>query len=213
MARNYLIVKVRSVNTVRASQLTCQWNSWDGEHLTVVHSGYVRADALYEGGNCSMSEVVTKVPLLRFRMKTPIFVVQDDQRTQYTYARQLGIWSQTKIRVESKQEISEVTTEYQFALYGIRKLLYWPLMWLIPRWNDAVWQEDLPVKVRREKVLSLGFVDFVGFRGVKAKVRNLTLPMRKPPDSPLVGHPLYFRSGNRFVISEDGVEFFIRDAN
>ena len=34
--------------------------------------------------------------------------------------------------------------------------------WLIRRWNEKVWQEDLPLKLRRQKVMRNGFVDFSG---------------------------------------------------
>lgn len=209
MAKGYRIVKVETRNKVPVTKYVCQWNSWDGEHLTVVHAGYEDAFALYEGGNCSMSEVVTRIPFLRIRLKTPIFVVQDDQNTQYTFARQLGVWSRTRIWVNSCGNETEVVTEYSFALRGVRKVLYWPLTRLIPKWNEAVWNEDLPVKLRRQKVLDLGFVDFGGLKSQGPIKPDLSLPMRKPIDSPVCGHPLYFKSRNRFVVGEDSAEFIV----
>ena len=31
---------------------------------------------------------------------------------------------------------------------------------MVPKWNEKVWKEDYPIKIRRQKVIDLNFKDF-----------------------------------------------------
>jgi hypothetical protein len=77
---------------------------------------------------------------------------------------------------------------YQFDLKGWRIILKPVLKQLIPIWNQRVWDEDLPVKLRRQKVLRHNFKDFVGLpKKIKDRVNdepiNLNLPVRRLENS------------------------------
>ena len=66
---------------------------------------------------------------------------------------------------------------------------------LIPIWNEKVWLEDLPVKLRRQKVLDMNFKDFTGLpnnieeREIKSNYK-LKLPISRPKNSSRDRHPL-----------------------
>ena len=62
---------------------------------------------------------------------------------------------------EDKKKSSILTMNYKFYLEGWSILLAPLLKILIPRWNEKVWKEDFPVKIRRQKVLSMNFKDFI----------------------------------------------------
>src|SRR5690606_20599371 len=63
---------------------------------------------------------------------------------------------------EDRADHCVFTMNYKFVFRGWRKLLAPLLRRLIARWNAQVWEEDLPLKLRRQKMLRHGFRDFVG---------------------------------------------------
>lgn len=197
------IFKWECKQIVSASRNVVQWNYMDGEHLSVVHGGYSSVDLLYEDGHNSFGRAFVRIPVLRFiRVPTTIFVSFPDSDTQVTYAHQLFIWSKTTIHCEELDEYkTQVTMTYEFELSGWRRFLHRPLKLLVPRWNEQVWKEDLPLKLRRQQMLDLGFVDFVGLPHEKPSSRpqqtNLILPIRRPPDSPIAKHPFFQRTSTR----------------
>jgi hypothetical protein len=204
VGNRYSVVRVVTHQEVETHVSVVQWNSWDAEHLRTVHSGYADAYVLFEGGQTSLSEVVTSLPWLKIRVKTVLFVAQIDQSTQITFARQLGVWSRTTIRVTAHETFAHIDTEYEFALRGLQKLLKPILRRMIPRWNEVVWNEDLPVKLRRERVLQLGFKDFAGLpESISERIaseRNTMIPVLRPVDSSINDHPLYTHSLERISI-------------
>jgi hypothetical protein len=84
---------------------------------------------------------------------------------------------------------------YKFHLNGWKAILRPLLKRLIPIWNRKVWIEDLPVKLRRQKVLEMGHKDFIGLpKDVKDrmnhKVMKTKLPIPRPRNSSRDQHPL-----------------------
>ena len=66
---------------------------------------------------------------------------------------------------------------------------------LIPVWNETVWNEDLPIKLRRQKVIDMNFKDFIGLpKDLKDRKYDgpikFTLPIRRPKKSSRDLHPL-----------------------
>lgn len=173
-----------------------KWNYWDHEHLDVVHQGYTDSDILYEKGNIMFGIHKIKAPLFPFLIiQTPIFLVQHDENTMYTIVQQLGVTSKTTIKIfpisESKCKI-EMT--YQFYLNGWRKILRPILKKLVPIWSERVYKEDLPLKLRRQKFLEMGFSDFKGMPPMDKRqnvlVKKTVLPIPRPKNSSRDRHPL-----------------------
>ena len=176
------------------------WNYWDHEHLDVVHDGYRKSDILYEKNNVMLriDDVNIPIPFLPFiTLRTLIFMVQEDENTLYTYAVQMGIVSKTTIKIEeTKKDYCHFTMNYKFELNGWRAILRPLLKKLIPIWNERVWDEDLPLKIRRQKVLRNNFKDFYGLpkkmqdREYHELIEDIKLPIKRPRKSSRDNHPM-----------------------
>ena len=95
------ILEVSINKEINCSANVAWWNYWDMEHIDIVHSGYKKAEMLYESKNFAFSVTEMKIPFIPFltRENTPIFVVKHDDKTQYTFAIQFGVLSKTTITI------------------------------------------------------------------------------------------------------------------
>ncbi|MEX0704838.1 MAG: hypothetical protein WD069_22255 [Planctomycetales bacterium] len=170
------------------------WNYWDHEHVDVLHdTSYVDMQVLYEDRRMAVVLHTFRVPLFRFLKSQSIStMIMEDAETLRLYNVGLfAIPSLTTIRIrEDRPDHCVFTMNYKFVLRGWRKLLAPLLGRLIARWNAQVWEEDLPLKLRRQKMLRHGFRDFVGMperiadRG-QAGPLEFKLPLARVPDSPV----------------------------
>ena len=193
------IIEVNITKKIKCSRDVAFWNSWDHEHLDVVHSGYSKSNILYEKNNFLFRIDDVQLPLFSFiKIQTPIFQVQHDDETLITYAVQFGVLSRTIITIkEIDKTTSEINSNYQFFLNGWKRIFEPFLKMMIPIWNAKVWKEDFTVKLRRQKVVDMNFVDFVGLpKNVNDRIKNkdykLSLPIPRPKNSPRDRHPLKF---------------------
>lgn len=196
-----LILKVVCSQSAPISIDVAQWNYMDPEHLQVVHSGYSDVQILFEDGHNSLTRTRVKIPIVPFvRLNTVMFVSFLDSRTQVTYSQQFGIWSRTTIKcieVAPSETLIEMT--YEFELVGWKTIFAPYLRRGIPKWNKRVWDEDLPLKLRRQWVLDNGFRDFQGFSQIQTPAKNnsFLLPLARPVDSPVGNSGLYASSRRR----------------
>ncbi len=200
------ILEVEIIKEINCSKEVALWNYWDHEHLDVVHEGYKKSDILYDKNNFMFRVDNIKVPFPFLKFLTPVFMVQHDENTLFTYAVQMGVISKTTITVNSKTNSScEIIMNYKFFLNGWRKILKPFLKIMIPKWNEKVWLEDYPIKMRRQKVVDMNFKDFKGLpskissRSKKnANGNSFKLPVPRPINSSRDLHPLSikFRSKN-----------------
>jgi len=197
------VLGVQCVNYVDCSSETVIWNSLDGEHLTFVHTGYKSAQVLFEDGRNSLAIVKTRLPMFGFiAIPTVLYVCVVSARLQVSYASQLGVLSRTRIELlETEGGYTRVQTTYEFQLPAPFSWFRRILARLIRKWNEQVWEEDLPVKLRREWVIRNGFSDFRGFESGMRR-SELLLPMRRPPDSPLHDSPLRLSTTRRERVKE-----------
>jgi hypothetical protein len=141
-----------------------------------------------------------KIPLIPFfSIGTVDLTALKDKNTVLTYGFQFEIPSLTTTKYN---EISKnrclVETNYKFKFTGLQILLYPLIKFLIPRWNERTWNEDLPLKLRRQKVKKINFKDFKRLPK-KMKDRKLSskdefrLPIKRlrKNDSLLTKHPFY----------------------
>ena len=191
------ILEFNFIKQIDCSREVAFWNYWDHEHLDVVHGGYNKSDILYDRKEYMFRVDKIQLPILGFlKPMTPIFTVQHDESTMITYAIQFGVLSKTTIKIESLgKRKCEINMNYKFYLNGWRKLLKPILKILVPKWNEKVWIEDFPVKIRRQKVIDLNFKDFVGLpdkieeREFKGDIK-LHLPIPRLKNSSKDKHPL-----------------------
>ena len=195
---NKNILEISIIKEINCSKEVAFWNYWDHEHLDIIHNNYKKSDILYDDKNFLFRIDEIKIPLIPFlKLNTPIFMVQHDENTLYTYALQFGIVSKTTITIISTGVAKcKINMNYKFHLEGWKRLLKPILKKLIPIWNERVWEEDFPVKIRRQKVLNMNFKDFVGLpdkfedRINNNKKNYLKLPIPRPKNSTRDLHPL-----------------------
>ena len=95
------ILEVEISKEVNCSKEIAKWNYWDHEHLDVVHGGYSSVDTLYDADNFCFNYTRIKVPIIPFlSTMTPLFLVQHNEFTQFTYAIQFGVVSRTTIKIQ-----------------------------------------------------------------------------------------------------------------
>lgn len=141
------------------------WNYWDHEHLTASHSSWVSVKVLYETSELVVHQVTFRLPIFSFLKSTAVSVMCMKSPLHFTDFQQVlfGIPSITNIRIEEKgPDKCVVKTDYKFILKGWRCILAPFMKRMMASWNDRVWNEDLPLKIRRQKVLRHGFKDFAG---------------------------------------------------
>ena len=188
------LVQREFVRQVACSEAVGWWNQWDHEHTLVVHGeSWLDGKLLYEDERTCIAFVTIRVPVFSFLTSTAMNVnLKYYAHTMYTINLGLfGIPSITKItiREDPPDHITHHTT-YTFFLRGWRRLLAPLLSPMIARWNARVWEEDLPLKLRRQKMLRHGFRDFVGMPEKVADRRcdgllECRLPIKRLPDSPI----------------------------
>lgn len=191
------ILEINIKKNIKCSKEVALWNYWDHEHLDVVHGGYTKSDILYDRENYMFRTDLIKIPFFPFmKFTTPIFMVQHDNDTLLVFATQIGVLSKTTITIKSLENTKcEITMNYKFYLNGWRGLLRPLLKKLIPIWNEKVWREDYPVKIRRQKILDMNFKDFVGLpEKITDRTNNskkeFKLPIPRPKNSTRDQHPL-----------------------
>lgn len=191
------ILKFNFKKQINCSKEVAFWNYWDHEHLDVVHDGYSKSDIMYDRREYMFRVDEIKLPLLGFlKPLTPIFTVQHDENTMITYAIQFGVLSKTIIKIKSlSKKKCEISMNYKFYLNSWRKFLRPVLKILVPRWNEKVWLEDLPIKLRRQKIVDMNFKDFIGLpENIKERsftgTKSFKLPIPRLKNSTRDRHPL-----------------------
>ena len=199
--KNENILEVELLKKIDCSKEVALWNYWDHEHLDIVHDSYKESDILYDEKNFMFRVDKIKLPIISFlKITTPIFMVQQNENTLITHAVQLGVISKTTIIIKELTKSScEITMNYKFYLDGWRKILKPFLKIMIPKWNERVWLEDYPIKIRRQKILDMNFQDFKGLpNDINSRELNNTqykfkLPIPRPKNSTRDRHPLSIR--------------------
>jgi len=191
--KNILEIDIR--RKIACCAAVAMWNYWDQEHLDVVHPGYTNVEIIYENKECMLSFRDVEIPLFGIKVTTPIMMQQIDEETIVTTAVQFGIKSKTTVTIkDTKKDNCELHMNYKFYLNGWQKILKPLLKNLIPKWNETVWVEDLPLKLRRQKVMRYNFKDFYGLpdkiedRNYEGKIK-LSLPIPRLKISPRGGTP------------------------
>ena len=186
----------------------CLWNHWDQDHINYVHKGfYTETEIFYEDDRVVLTYHRLKIPFLPFLIiNTVDLQVLKDRNTVCTYGFQFGIPSlSTASYKDIGKDKCQVTVNYKFRFSGIQIFFYPLIKFLVPRWNDRTWKEDLPLKLRRQKVLRMNFKDY---RGLPDKIKDrkfsgiidfkLPISRLKKIENKLKKHPFY-NFGNKNV--------------
>ena len=195
------ILDITFKRKVNCTASICKWNHWDHDHINYTHkNGYNNSQILYEDDRVVLFFHRIEIPLIPFlRVNTIDLTALKDKNTVVTYGFQFGIPSLSTVTYKdiSKDRCS-VVVNYKFIFTGLKILLYPLIKFLVPKWNKKTWNEDLPLKLRRQKVKRMNFKDF---KGLPNKIINrkftgpisFKLPIKRlhRTDNKLTKHPFY----------------------
>ena len=195
------ILDVTFKRKVNCSANVCKWNHWDHDHINYIHKGiYKEAEIFYEDDRVVLFFHKMRIPMIPFlTVNTLDMTALKDKNTVVTYGFQLGIPSLSTAKYKDiAKDKCLVEVNYKFKFTGLQILLYPLIKFLIPKWNRRTWLEDLPIKLRRQKLKRMNFKDFKGLPR-KMKDRKFTGPIDfKLPisrlqknDNKLTKHPFY----------------------
>jgi hypothetical protein len=157
------ILTVVCENVVDVVPEVVKWNSWDGEHLRTVHSAYEQPQMLMSRLGEGLFVDRFKIPALGIRLKSMVYTTQWDDRTQISFTITPFFIAKNAIElIQLDKKRTKVKVTYQFSGGFFQGLLFPIFKIMIQKWNKQVWLEDLPLKLRRQKALDYGFLDFHG---------------------------------------------------
>ena len=159
------ILDITIKRKVNCSANVCKWNHWDHDHINFTHKDiYKKAQLFYEDDRVALAWHKMKIPLIPFiTVSTYDFTVLKDRNTVITYGFQFGVPScTTSVYKDISKDKCSVEVNYRFQFTGIKILLYPLIKFLVPKWDKQTWFEDLPLKLRRQKVQRMNFKDFIG---------------------------------------------------
>jgi hypothetical protein len=182
-----MIIKYTITRTAKASIDVCLWNTWDHEHLYFVHRQFDGAKILFENQTSALISTKFKIPFIPFSL-TGLHALFSITPHEVLVIDTLPFGILTKLTMSFSEITSKETKisnyyelDIPFIIYIFKPLL----LRLIDRWNKVNWDEDLPLKTRRQIAVDLGFVDFMGIvsSNKNRKNRGLKLPIPRLKDS------------------------------
>ncbi len=186
------VLTITAKKTAPVSTAVGMWNYLDAEHATVVHKGYVSFDVLFQDPQLVIILQVIRLPVFSFIKNASWMAFRILSNSEFeNYSVQHGVPVLTHIKVEEPQpNFTEYHMTYKFYLSNWRIIFYPLLKWLVPKWIEQIWKEDLPLKLRRQKVLQMNFKDFSGLpEEIDARKTDTPLhqqiPVPRCKDSPV----------------------------
>tara|TARA_A100001011_G_scaffold271880_1_gene281180 strand:- start:1136 stop:1720 length:585 start_codon:yes stop_codon:yes gene_type:complete len=183
-------IKFTIERVVNASKDVCLWNTWDHEHLFYVHKQFNSARILHENSTCAVLETKIKIPFLPIFMKSIHCLYEiADRNVLVIDTMPLGILARVEMLYkELSEKETMLTNNYNlsvpFYFYPFKGIL----KYFILKWNKINWEEDMPLKVRRQKAIDLGFRDFRGIVGEeRGRKQSVRLPIPRSKDS-IINH-------------------------
>ena len=180
MIFTYTLKKIAPV-----SKNVCLWNTWDHEHLHFVHKQFRSAHMMFESPHCAILKTKVSIPIIPIPMSCTHCLFQlENQDVQVIDFLPFGVTSKLKMEfreIDSKK--TELINTYQLEFPFIFFPLKFILKKIINKWNANNWEEDMPLKIRRQEAVDLGFRDFKGIDHRLAGQNKLVLPLGRTPDS------------------------------
>ena len=181
-----MLINFEISREVNVSRGVCLWNTWDHEHLYFVHKQFEFAKMLYEDSHVAFIRTKVKIPFLPIYLNclhTMTSLKNGDVMVIDTLP--FGMLSKLEMRyIELGPKRTKLHNLYTLDV----PIFFYPIKNLVPKmiqkWNDINWDEDLPIKMRRQQAIDMGFRDFYG-RDVSNKKSDvfLKLPLARTKDS------------------------------
>lgn len=180
-----MLVKLSINRLVPVSKNVCLWNTWDHEHLFFVHRQFEDAKILIENKNSVVIETKLSIPFFpnSFSCLHSLYEVED-QNVVVVDTLPFGAWAMVRMNYfEVGPKETRLENHYQIYLPFFMAPLAPLLKRLVRKWNDINWEEDMPLKIRRQQALDLGFRDFRGRIATPDGNTPFSLPIRRTIDS------------------------------
>jgi len=169
MTDNILKIKIEKTLPSVSPEINV-WNIFDSEHPPYMHGkrrtgeGMEASTILYENKEMNISLDTQKFPLfgfLKYRTVMCHVAFPDNSVTQYSsFFGVPTLQKYSAIKVDEKN--TKFTIETFFYLTGLWRFLRRPIRFYVERWLSNTWEEDLEMKLRRDKFIKLGFRDMIG---------------------------------------------------
>lgn len=181
-----MLINFEITREINVSRDVCLWNTWDHEHLFYVHKQFEYAKMLYEDHHVAFIRTVVKIPFTPIRLNclhTMTSLKNGDVMVIDTLP--FGILSKLEMQyIPLAPKKTLLKNIYSLDIPSI----FFPIKAFIPKiiqkWNDTNWEEDMPLKIRRQQALDIGFRDFYGKDvGRKGQTTALKLPLARTKDS------------------------------
>ena len=161
------------------------WNYFDHQHVVGTHFKYYsRYKIIAEKNEWSLVERFYRLPVIGLKTSSHGFMYLENPNLIRSFQfGKLGMVVDQSIELNDLgPDRCLVTTEYRLEAPGIFKI-FEPL-WrrMTAKWFINTWDEDAPMRLRREKVWKLGFRNFSGIDYINKKVAQPEhLPVRPYP--------------------------------
>lgn len=177
---NFKIIKHEKRYILKVNYEVGIWNIWDFEHDTNVHD-YLDTHILFENETSAtliQSSKIPFIPFIRNRMLISVHRIDEYTTRSISYSPLSAISIATMRAEPIDDHQTEFTMNYQIILFSYLKLLTPLFRIMIKVWTEKTWKEDLPLKLRRHKMIMRKFKDYRGITKDKKK-QNISLPLPK----------------------------------
>ena len=156
------------------------WNYFDHEHVVGTHYKYYnKFNIVAEKGDWTLVERFYRLPIIGLRTSSYGFMYLDNPNLiRSIQFGKLGLTMDQQIHLtDIGTDRCLVACEYRLEAPFFLKPFEGLWRRITDRWFIATWDEDAPMRVRRQQVWKLGFRDFVGIDYINRKTA-------KPADLP-----------------------------
>ena len=180
-----MIFKFKIERVAPVSKTVCLWNTWDHEHLYFVHRQFNEAKILFENKTTAVINTKVKIPFTPFFMSNLHCLYEfEDKNVLVIDTLPFGVIAKVRMEYEEIEEKqTRLTNYYEINLPFYFVPFFLILKAMILRWDDINWEGDLPLKIRRQQAVDLGFRDFVGIDHRLKGKHKFILPLARTPNS------------------------------
>jgi hypothetical protein len=178
------ILYARCEREMDCSKEVVIWNYFDHEHVVGTHyKHYSRFRIVAEKNEWSLVERFYRLPIIGITTSSYGFMYLENPNLIRSFQFGKGglLLDQSMILKDLGPERCLVASEYRLIAPFFLKP-FEPL-WrkIAQRWFDLTWEEDAPMRLRRQQVWKLGFRNFVGIDYINKKTaKPEDLPAERP---------------------------------
>ena len=184
-------IKTSITREIAVNSEVVEWNYWDNEHVRSIHEGYDDIHILLANSDTTMQLFKLKIPLLGFKINTLTFQHRPKKNIILVFTTLWGALQKTLITiVPVSKNKTKIKIDYEFELPFYFSPFSKIIVSLVKKWNQKTWEEDLPLKFRRNDAMKNNFIDFAGIKKIKSSEINYSckLPIPKAKDTYLDKH-------------------------